>query len=175
MLAARQVKKALGTNPKGQFIPAKLAQHLDVDHLERLQAAHNLAQLSNHDMAGVNTLIDALISEATPATIALMARANPEHIGGDVSMLDKMDDQALIAIQIQARKLDELIQQRLKRASDPTPTATTTSNDNTTTTSSSEDSGKELPSPPATEQPDDTSAKHDGTEERDGIEVMDLT
>lgn len=100
-----------------------------------------------------------------------MARANPQHIETGTN-LNKMDEQSLRAMQIQLEKVTNLIKQRLGQTADDDQLPTTTNGNNTNshapdvvppTTTSGEDSGKELPSPPATDQPDDKLVKTEST------------
>jgi hypothetical protein len=78
--------------------------------LEEQQAALNLAQLSGTRDDGVATLIDAMISQADPSAINLMARANPSHLEG---ALDHMDQQSLRAILASAELMTNRIRQLL--------------------------------------------------------------
>jgi hypothetical protein len=122
-------------------------------------------------------------AEASPAVISLMARGNPQHIETGTN-LNKMDEQSLRAMQIQLEKVTNMIKERLGQTAhdaspaspistqaDQLPVTTNTNNANShvpdvapTTTTSGEDSGKELPSPPATDQPDDKLVKTESAE-----------
>jgi hypothetical protein len=91
--------------------------------LEEQQAALNLAQLSGTRDDGVATLIDAMISQADPSVIDVMARANPSHL--ESAELNHMDQQSLRAILASAESMTNRIRQLLASptAEQPSPQA----------------------------------------------------
>lgn len=165
---ARQERR----NRKGKLIQplAARAQPLAARTLEEQQAARNLAQLSGQDGAGLQLLVDTLIAQASPEIISLMARANPEHFDA-TGKLTTMDKQSLRAILAQLETTGSLIKNFLDHTDDAVaaiPQRGATIHSHTTaeaqpTTTSSEDSATELPSPPATDQPDERPVKTEGT------------
>jgi hypothetical protein len=106
-----------------------------------------------------------------------MARVNPEHFDA-AGKLTTMDKQSLRAFLAHLETTGSLIKNFLDKPDNVTvatpqtglPTATDTHNHSRAATvahptTSSDDSAKELPSPPATDQPDDRPVKIEGTPE----------
>ncbi|KAK4115113.1 hypothetical protein N656DRAFT_766385 [Canariomyces notabilis] len=86
--------------------------------LEEQQAVLNLAQLSGDGSAGITTLIDAMISQADPVLVDMMARANPNHLVNPAA-LNTMDQQSLRAILASAEAVSRRVRELL---AGPTPT-----------------------------------------------------
>ncbi|KAK4123164.1 hypothetical protein N657DRAFT_574135 [Parathielavia appendiculata] len=86
--------------------------------LEEQQAALNLAHLSSTRDGDVSVLVDAMITQADPSVIDIMARADPSHLENP-GQLNKMDQQSLRAILARAESMTQQIRQLLASA---TPT-----------------------------------------------------
>jgi hypothetical protein len=100
-----------------------------------------------------------------------MARANPEHFDA-AGKLTTMDKQSLRAFLAQLETTGSLIKNFLDKpdsAAAAIPQIDTSIHSRTATvahtTTSSDESAKELPSPPATDQPDERPVKIEGTPE----------
>jgi hypothetical protein len=197
-------------NRKGKPIAALAAtlprleapQPVDAQIIEHQQAALNLVQLSGQAGAGIATLVDTLLvsfshdptaqsrlahmlthdiqDNADPAVIALMARANPQHLT-DVAKLNLSDEQGLRAMLAQMEAMEAQIKELLVRRGDmvspSTPISAEKLPDNyrrpstprrpfdallaslpvdpAAPVASEAEEHKELPSPPATDQPDE--------------------
>lgn len=176
---------------------AATLQVVDVLTVEKQQAALNLVQLSGQGTAGLDTLIDTLLANADPSMISLIARANPKHID-DVAKLNQSDEQGLRAVlaqlEVMQSQVKELLMYRGELPSPPRPKTTDEISEghrrastparpfdalianlpaddgllDAAAAASESSKPKELPSPPATDLPDEK-ARHDS--EHDVIAV----
>ncbi|EAQ91325.1 hypothetical protein CHGG_03260 [Chaetomium globosum CBS 148.51] len=87
--------------------------------VEELQAALNLAQLSVARDDNVATLINAMISQADPLTIDVMARANATQL--ESTQLDHMDQQSLRAMLANAESMANHIRRLLASSTSEQP------------------------------------------------------
>ncbi|KAL2171072.1 hypothetical protein VTG60DRAFT_3920 [Thermothelomyces hinnuleus] len=88
---------------------------LEQRSLEEQQAALNLTQLSSTRDDNMTALINAMISQADPAVIDLMARAEPTHL--ESTQLNQMDQQSLRAILARAEAISDHIRKLLASSS----------------------------------------------------------
>ncbi|GAB1320186.1 hypothetical protein MFIFM68171_10396 [Madurella fahalii] len=113
-------------NRKGKPIPplnhvstptvsASAPRPLEQRTLKEQQAVLNLAQLSGDRSAGIATLVDAMISQADPSVVDMMARANPDRLG-NTSELSSMDQQSLRAILARAEAVSQRVRELLSGA-----------------------------------------------------------
>ncbi|KAK4238940.1 hypothetical protein C8A03DRAFT_14636 [Achaetomium macrosporum] len=94
-------------DPKAVPAPAPIEQR----SLEEQQAALNLVQLSRDQGQGISTLIDAMIAQADPTVIDLMARVDPNRL--ESGQLNQMDHQVLRAILASAESMTQHIRRLL--------------------------------------------------------------
>ncbi|CCC08313.1 unnamed protein product [Sordaria macrospora k-hell] len=80
--------------------------------LEEQQAVYNLAALSGQGTSGVNILVDALLAQADPSVISLMASGNSDHLAA--GKLNHMDQQSLRAMLAQMEKMTNQIKSMLE-------------------------------------------------------------
>ncbi|KAL2017019.1 hypothetical protein VTK56DRAFT_2663 [Thermocarpiscus australiensis] len=126
---ARENRKGKPIPPLNSGAPAVTApvaeapapRPMEQRSLEEQQAALNLAQLSGDGSAGIATLIDAMISQADPAVVDLMARANPNHLDNTGQRLTQMDQQSLRAMLVRAEAMTQQIRQLLATSAAPAP------------------------------------------------------
>ncbi|KAL1871874.1 hypothetical protein VTK73DRAFT_1842 [Phialemonium thermophilum] len=107
----RENRKGKPIAPLANRFPVSLGAHapqpLNSRSLDEQQAALNLAWLSGHDASAVDALVDALIAEADPTVVSLIARGNPTHIKNGA--LDQIDVQSLRAMLAQMEQLSNRI------------------------------------------------------------------
>ncbi|KAK4227939.1 hypothetical protein QBC38DRAFT_443292 [Podospora fimiseda] len=135
--------------------------------LDEQMAARNLAQLSGAGSTGISTLVDAMISQAEPSMIDLIARANASHFH-DVNQLNQMDKQSLRAVLALAESLGSQVRQLLNAPATenpqvseetvvPVPSLTNSQSDGeseevaTNVEDGNDDASKSLASPAATD------------------------
>ncbi|KAK5663938.1 hypothetical protein OQA88_150 [Cercophora sp. LCS_1] len=115
-------------NRKGKPIPPAAATPaaesrappmLDKRELDKQQAAYNLVQLSGQGTSGVDALVDALIAEANPAVIDLMARSNADRIAENQGW-GGMEEQSLRAMLAQVDRMGDRIRHLLNSATPAT-------------------------------------------------------
>ncbi|KAL2136646.1 hypothetical protein VTI74DRAFT_2378 [Chaetomium olivicolor] len=122
---ARALREKAAVSQAPTPAPAPAPIPMQQRSVEEQQAALNLAQLSRSTGDdGISTLIDAMISEAAPPVIDLMARANATRLKN--SQLSQMDQQSLRAFLAHAESLTEHIRQLLAAPQQPTVPAETT-------------------------------------------------
>lgn len=105
-----------GSTPVGTANPTCVVPP-GVPSLEEQQAALNLAQLAQGSGDGLNQLHRAMISQASPAVIAMMASGDSQHIAS--GHLDSADTTSLKAMLAQAEALSRNIRQVLAKQSQP--------------------------------------------------------
>ncbi|KAI0841565.1 hypothetical protein F5Y06DRAFT_293265 [Hypoxylon sp. FL0890] len=104
--------------PVGAPTPAPMIQSRVVT-LEEQQAALNLAQLARGDGDGLNLLRQAMISQASPAVISMMASGDAERIA--TGKLASADTTTLEAMLTQLESVKSSIHQLLVDRSKPVP------------------------------------------------------
>jgi hypothetical protein len=109
------------SNRKGKAIPPLSSANvpctppqpvLDKAELEKQQAAYTLAQLSGQGTSGINSLIDAMLAEANPSVISLMACTDLGNLALNRS-LNRIDKQGLRAMLAQLTSTASQIQRLL--------------------------------------------------------------
>lgn len=127
------------TNRKGKSIPPLLhpgplaapnaapvalvspSPPLNIASLEHQQAARNLVLLSGRETSGVDNLVNALLLEASPSIISVMAQGDPARLAGD-EPLRTMDQQSLRAMLAQLEQTSLQIRQLLNPSTPDNPT-----------------------------------------------------
>ncbi|KAK3322168.1 hypothetical protein B0H66DRAFT_192771 [Apodospora peruviana] len=135
-------------NRKGKPIPPLsdtiVQPPLDMRSLEEQQAAYNLAQLSGSGNSTVASLVDALLAEADPTIIALMARGNKKHL--ESGKLNGMDQQSLRAMLSQMEEMSGRIRRMLAPATPERLTSPQAAISITDSGSTARDLGARVPS-----------------------------
>ncbi|KAK4106056.1 hypothetical protein N658DRAFT_482003 [Parathielavia hyrcaniae] len=110
---------------KSQGLAKPALRPMEQRSLDEQQAALNLAHLSSPRDGGISALVDAMITQADPSVIDIMARADPGHLEKP-SQLNQMDQQSLRAILARAESMTQQIRHLLASAAATTaPTVST--------------------------------------------------